>query len=542
MQHIETRAITNARLLLWGAGIFLLAIVLRVIFYTGFFGSDEVTYTQSAFRILQGDWTVSSYAGANRYGINLPVAAFMSIFGVSEYSANLWSFICSVLEVAAILVLGTRLLGYKAAFLGALILAVLPIHVHLAGRLMADSPLALFITLSFLLFWLGENNINRRSILFLLAGISAGIVYWIKPPVAVVYLLLFLSYPIIFRRWSQSWLWMITGFSLIVFAHTMFFWWATGNPIYIIEKMLNTSSIDKLIENTGQNTENYFYASYYLTYLFIKIWHTWLLGPFAIIALSLIVWNRKALSIVEKERIFFLLWWGIGLLAAFSLFIISFDPLTFLMKQTNYMLIFIAPLCLLSGYGLSLLSRKHLNLALLLFAIPSLALAGMEQRLIHIHTANSKATYDFALAHSDANFFVGTNAMMYQAFRNVTGNLDQRRMTSIDALASGKFAGLDINDYVIYDTQTFRKTDRNIIGNLLNNQSLCLIKQGNLKSTDINMQRLMKTVTSVFAILPKPISSTIISKAESILQTKPAIVYLASPLDACQAVKQDRET
>ena len=82
----------------------LLACVVRLIFYTGPMGSDDVIYTQMAVAILHGDWSVGNYVGALRYGINLPVAALMALFGTSEFNANLWALLCALGEVATVFV------------------------------------------------------------------------------------------------------------------------------------------------------------------------------------------------------------------------------------------------------------------------------------------------------------------------------------------------------------------------------------------------------------------------------------------------------
>jgi len=67
---------------------------------TGVFGSDGVTYIATAFHLLDGDWTVSSYVGANRLGVNLPVAAFAQVFGRTVWDAALYSLLTSLGEVA----------------------------------------------------------------------------------------------------------------------------------------------------------------------------------------------------------------------------------------------------------------------------------------------------------------------------------------------------------------------------------------------------------------------------------------------------------
>ncbi|MDQ6771097.1 MAG: hypothetical protein M3Z54_14040, partial [Gemmatimonadota bacterium] len=47
-----------------------MACVVRLVFYTGAMGSDDVIYTEAAVAILHGDWAASNYVGALRYGIN----------------------------------------------------------------------------------------------------------------------------------------------------------------------------------------------------------------------------------------------------------------------------------------------------------------------------------------------------------------------------------------------------------------------------------------------------------------------------------------
>src|SRR5204863_6272166 len=81
-----------------------LAIAARLLFFTGFFGSDEVTYTKVALNIANGVWRVSDYIGSLRYGANLPSAFFLSVLGPSEFSANLWPLLCSVGEVVLVFV------------------------------------------------------------------------------------------------------------------------------------------------------------------------------------------------------------------------------------------------------------------------------------------------------------------------------------------------------------------------------------------------------------------------------------------------------
>lgn len=434
----------------WGSLLFVMAValVMRWVFYTGYFGSDEVTYIAQGVRLLEGDWAVSSYIGSIRYGVNLPVAFFMFLFGQNEFAASLWSILCSLGEVMAVYLLGRSLLGNRPALLGALVLAVLPLHVHQAGRLMADAPLALLITLNFLLFWHGEKT--GRNAAFFLAGVAGGLAFWVKET-TVLYLLIFFAYPVIFRRWNVRWVWMVAGFSLIVLLNMLFFWRLTGDPLYVPHVVQARVGSGYLEEGSIA-----FSPLYYLVYLFIKVWHLWLIPLLAVI--SLVLWWRKRNEFGgrEVEGVGYLAWWAIGMILVFSLFPVSFKPLTLIPKQTNYMLMFVAPLALLAGWFMAQLNGTMLRLALALVVLPSIALSAMLQNSVMVFTANSKAAVDFAREHSDAHVYGPTNTVRAAAFQKLLNqapaSLDVR---PISELQEGQSTDSPrIKKYAIVDTNT----------------------------------------------------------------------------------------
>jgi len=64
------------------------ALLVRILFFSGAIWSDDVIYAQNAMDIVAGNWGLSDYVGAQRYGFHLPMALFMSVFGFSQFSAN----------------------------------------------------------------------------------------------------------------------------------------------------------------------------------------------------------------------------------------------------------------------------------------------------------------------------------------------------------------------------------------------------------------------------------------------------------------------
>ena len=208
--HVLRRRPGGRDLLVLG-GVLLVAAALRLFFFTGVFGSDEVTYTLSAVRLLNGDPGDSTYIGALRYGINIPVALFMAAFGPSVWSASLWALSCGLADVALIYACARILWGATPALLAGLTVAFLPLHVHLSGRLLADTPVAAFITLSIVLFLLAERRRDPR--LHLAAGLASAGVLWIKQAL-VPYWGVFVVYVLLGRRWNWHWLWVIGGMAV----------------------------------------------------------------------------------------------------------------------------------------------------------------------------------------------------------------------------------------------------------------------------------------------------------------------------------------
>jgi 4-amino-4-deoxy-L-arabinose transferase-like glycosyltransferase len=202
-----------------------IALLLRVTFYTGGMGSLEV-----AVRLLYGESVRTDYIGGIRYGFEIPAAFFLWLFGPSEISANIWSMVSSLLEVALIFLCALLLWGRRPAVLAGLVAAFLPQHVNIAGRMAADSPLALFITLSFVCFLIGELRSSKRW--FFAAGLAVGAVFWVKHAV-VPFAAAFLLYPIAARKWDWKWYWCVVGALLMLIGNSLLMWHMQGDPFHV---------------------------------------------------------------------------------------------------------------------------------------------------------------------------------------------------------------------------------------------------------------------------------------------------------------------
>ena len=402
------------------AAVMLLAILGRWLGYTGYFGSDEVTYTDSAFRLVNGDWRLDDYVGANRLGVNLPVAAFAWLFGTTEFAAALYSLLCSLCEVALVTWVAYRMFGTRAALFAGLLMASLPTHVHFAGRLMADSPLCLTITAAFVLFYEGE--VRRWPMGYFLAGVCAGLSFWIKPVTLFVFGIL-LVYPLLVRRLNWHWLWMAVGLVLAMAANGLVFKVWTGNFWYVFDVTRERLSSGYLEAGmaAGEISSG---THFYLTYLFGKIYHTGLLAYLAVLGVVFVWIQRRVAPPAERLGAAYVMFWALGLLLILSVLPVGFKPLIFISKQTNYMLIFVAPLCLLAGYGLARMPLRVASAVAAVAVLLGLLFALLLQGSVAVFTANSWATLRYVKAHPGAHFYVMSNAYRAAQFNRLVGRED----------------------------------------------------------------------------------------------------------------------
>jgi 4-amino-4-deoxy-L-arabinose transferase-like glycosyltransferase len=450
------------------AGVLAFAVLARWLGYTGFFGSDEVTYTDQAFKLLDGDWSVDKYVGSNRYGVNFPVALSALLLGRNELGAAAYSLLSSVAEVALLTWLAYRMFGARAALFAGLLLASLPTHVHFAGRLMADSPLSLTLTAAFMLFWEGE--VRRSSLARFAAGCCLGLSFWIKPPLTVFAALVFMAYPLLARRLDWRWIWFAAGAATTVVLNCLAMWWMTGNFWYIFDAIRERQSSGYLQSGVSAG-EIATGTGFYLEYLFGRIYHTGVLGYLMVLGLVLAWRSRQRLSSQERFGLSYTLLWAAGTLVVLTFYPASFNPLVFVPKQTNYMLVFVAPLCLLAGWALAGLSRRWADWILLAGVVVGLGFALLLQASVAVFTANSEATLRYVRSQPTATFYLMSNALRAASFQRLTQGADYgTRLHAIadlfppTATAGAGSGASNLSRFAVVDEQTFAWDDSRPFG------------------------------------------------------------------------------
>jgi 4-amino-4-deoxy-L-arabinose transferase-like glycosyltransferase len=504
--------------------LLLVAVTLRAAFFTGFFGSDELIYSEAAYRIVTGEWPVSNYIGALRYGVNLPVAMFMKLFGMNELAANLWSFVASVGEVGLVFFIGRMLWGVRAGFLAGLTLALLPLHVHFAGRLMADSPLAFFMTLSCALFLLGEAT--ERPGWFFAAGIAAGATFWVKES-PIVYLFIFALYALVCRRWNTYWLWMAGGAFAMLALNLLLMLWVTGNAWHVFK--VNRAGVERFVEGGVKENSPWFY----LRYLLLDVRHTWLLGFFAIAGVVVLVRERIRTGALAAGNAFVLIW-AAGLIAVFSLLPLSLDPIKLIYKQTNYMLMFVAPLALLSSVALSRLQGGALVLAVASLVVGSVTLAGLEQQAIQVFTANSKAAVRFAETVPEATIYATDNNVNAEDYSNLMrgrgpGPVQFKELAELrDPGRSARAASKP--EFVVVDLETIAWGNQGNPIKRIEDVPACWERRSQLRPIGLGWGRfVVKVLLGLAEVSPAALRDRALDKLATLAQPQPAYIYRIDP-------------
>ena len=135
--------------------ILFVAILLRIICFSGYSGSDDGAYAYYANKIVKGEFIIGKNYGIPafpvRVGITFPAALLFKLFGTNEITLIAYPFFISISGLFLIYFLGRKLFNTEVGLLSASIYSLLPIDVNSASMLLPDVPAAFWMTLGVLL-------------------------------------------------------------------------------------------------------------------------------------------------------------------------------------------------------------------------------------------------------------------------------------------------------------------------------------------------------------------------------------------------------
>ena len=420
----------------------LFALALRLLLLPGFGGTDDVTYALRGAEIAQGIWRPGTHIGELRYGINLPIALFATLFGTGTLALTGWSLLSSVVEVGLVAWFGAVVWSRGAGLAAGFVLAVTPLHIVLGGRTLADAPLAMLVTLAFVAFASAERSGSR--VRYLAAGLACGACWWIKPTVAVPLYLAMALYIVVARRLDVRWLYTALGCALMIGAELVFLKAISNDPFSTFKALL------PFLDNHRQYRGDPMWGSnspwFYFRRMFLDGREMWLV-PFVAVAGAATLAHRlatarrpAATATAAADR--FVLFWAATLIGIFSFFVFSLHPVRFIPKQENYASLFLAPLALLAAVALMRLPVAARVALAVVLAAGGLALAGIDQQSHRQKYSRMVQALEFARAQPDATVLVSAQTATAGRMRELTRQ--GARAPGLEELAEvDRFVGAD---------------------------------------------------------------------------------------------------
>ncbi len=151
-------------------GVTLLGLLLRIVYFQGFVGKDDLTYIDDGYRLARGDYLPRPNEWDVRIGIIAPLALAIRVFGLHDWSVALYPLCLSLLSLPLIYTLGKTLYSERVGLIAALLLACFPQDIHYATVAYSVLPSVFYASLAILLAYRSRRPRTRRARLRLAAG------------------------------------------------------------------------------------------------------------------------------------------------------------------------------------------------------------------------------------------------------------------------------------------------------------------------------------------------------------------------------------
>lgn len=322
---------TRARAWLALGALLVVAVVLRLVFFTGFVGSDDSDYLDAAVKLAErGQWRGQDLA-SSRIGFVGAIAATMRIFGSGEVATVSLPLAASLATHVLVYALGALYFGRGIALLAVALLAPYPLNVVFSTILVPETLLSCLMAGGLLAYEVGARSAgSRRSLLALAAGVLLGLAYLVKEPGALLLAALMLSWladAIARRRLQPIWLAVVVGFVAVLTAEMLVGYLASGSAFARLHISADSTVLSAAISESEREARPW---GVYPRSMFFSIYAV---GFFFYLVIAALVWS--SVRGLRLPRLL-LLWLAVllGFLAFGSVSLTSYAPLP---KQPRYL-------------------------------------------------------------------------------------------------------------------------------------------------------------------------------------------------------------
>lgn len=358
-----------------------ISLAIRLYLFVGINGSDDISITDHAIKVLSdGPYPPYSHYAA-RVGLIYPLALLFALFGVNEWSISVIPMIASLGGVWLAYLIGRHYGGMRIGIYAALLLALFPLDAYYASQLMPDLPLGALLGLSYYLLIRSGRRSDSSLYLPLIAGCFWGWAYLVKVEA------FFFSFVVLGLLISRQLSWRNTilacvAVSVIVAGEHIVYWLAADD--LLLRLHLATSQSGTVVDAFSATQLWVFPKSWFLTPYFFSV-HYYLL--FA--AILWVIWTRPAgLLPIFLWVAIFLLWLQFG----GNPFSSSYSVKSHLSRYCNMLNIPMAVLiaCFLHGLGESLIASAAIRTSTAIIVIGAALLMPFNQLSAERQTATKK--------------------------------------------------------------------------------------------------------------------------------------------------------
>lgn len=347
------------------AGLFVLALLLRLVCFTGLVASDDVAYAENAQRIANGTYILEYHHFAIRYAVLLPIGLVYAIAGVSEWSTIAVPLLASSLSVVLMALIAARLFSNKAALIAALLMATFPLQVRFATVVLPEPIVECYVLLAILVYvWTEE----RAQLAWgALAGALIAAAYLAKEPALFIFPALAID-AAVRRRWRHAFGIILGATAVIGLEHA--YYMATSSDLLF---RLHAMAVHNQTVTSGRRElllDERLWYRLFLTYPRMMLVPNVHLGLHSLAAIILAF--VALLRFRRDRRVYFLLIWALVPFLYLNFGSSSLTKYIPIPVAARYIDFAYPPLFLLSAWLIADSWSKHRRVRLL--AVPMLAI------------------------------------------------------------------------------------------------------------------------------------------------------------------------
>lgn len=373
-EHTET-SLAEHRLVL--PAILLVGLALRLYFFVGVGGWDDVSYLAHIHEINSGTFdteaaTDGSFPFKYRVGLILPTAFLFRIFGTSEPLLAVLPLLCSLGTIYVTWRLG-RLLSPLTGAIAGLLMATLPCGIVSATSLL-PTPCGVFFCGLSVLLWVEAEGLIRPpavrpgAVRYFLIGMILGCAYLFRLE-AGLYGIVFIVLGLAYCRPHAGWFVAAIGVVLVIGAENYVYWSRHGEWLYRLKVV--SSGFASFSDQLSAHLQEQKSVSAFVKSVFLKP------TEFGLHAAAAFVGSSLALVRCRKEHRPLLLWfWPLLAYLCFGTWsLTSYVPTT---KDPRYLLqVAIPGFVLLAAMLTPMVQRKGVLRAVALSGLSLVVAAGL---------------------------------------------------------------------------------------------------------------------------------------------------------------------